>query len=329
MFFSEAYRDEDAVTLSHEGQIVSALMLQQYAMDFHGSIIPTGYICGAATLPQYRKKGYMTGLLGDTLHQSHKRGDVICALIPADEALFRFYQNSGFSPAFYINLERYSSAHVFYPAKEYIQRADIDTDEAYTLFNNLMMERPCCIQHDRTQWHQIIADNSVDGGIPIFLADAYGNGCAIAFTVPTDEDSVRVTDLLARDADARLGTLAAVREIYGNIPIEVYGYFDAPAGIDSPRGSLRIIDAYRLLRLLAEPYPGLKAAIKVHDSVITPNNHTYIIERGSVLINDGFRGTLDYDIDIEVLASIVFGNDVTARLLGFPATRPFISLMLD
>ena len=40
-------------------------------------------------------------------------------------------------------------------------------------------------------------------------------------------------------------------------------------------------------------------------------------------------GALDYDVDIEVLTSMVFGNDVTRKILDFPATRPFISLMLD
>lgn len=329
MFFSEVYRDEDAVTLSHDGLTVSSLMLQRYAMNFHGSVIPAGYICGAATLPQCREKGYMTRLLHDALHKCDERGDMICTLIPAGEALFRLYRHAGFSPAFYINLERYTSAHTFSHTKEYTQSRAIDTDENYALFSDLMMRRPCCVQHDRTRWHQIIMDNSIDGGTPIILVDSYGNGCAIAFTVPTDDDSVRITDLLAKDADSRLGALAVVREIYGNLPIEVYGYFDAPAGIETPRGSVRIVDVYRLLQLLADAYPELKANIKVNDGIITRNSHIYVIERGSVLINDGFRGTLDYDIDIEVLASIVFGNDVTRRLLGFPATRPFISLMLD
>lgn len=329
MFFSKVYRDDDAVTLECDNRPVSSLMLQQYAMNFHGEIIPAGYICGAATLGRWRDKGYMSRLMEKTLRKSYDRGDMICALIPAEDILFRFYERFGFSPAFYINLEHYTSAHRFSPAARYTQLADTVSDEAYMVFNDLMMRRPCCIQHSPEQWEEIVMDNSVDGGTVSVLTDSEGKGAAVVLAVPTDSGEVRITDLLARDADSRLGALALIREIYGNVPIEVYGYFSAPEGREIPRGSVRIVNVYKLLRSLASSYPAFKAAIKVSDKLLSQNSHIYIVDRGTAVINDGYRGTIDYDIDIEVLTSMIFGNDVTRRLLNFPATRPFISLMLD
>ncbi len=92
---------------------------------------------------------------------------------------------------------------------------------------------------------------------------------------------------------------------------------------------MRIINVYMLLRSLAASYPELKANIKVYDPILGQNSHIYTIDRGFAVINDGYMGALDYDVDIEVLTSMVFGNDVTRKILDFPATRPFISLMLD
>ena len=107
-------------------------MLQQYSMNFHGCNIQAGYICGAATLTPYRGDGCMTELMSQALRQSYKRGDVVCTLIPANDGLYRFYENLGFSPAFHINLERYSSAHTFTHSGQYTATDSSSTDGAYT-----------------------------------------------------------------------------------------------------------------------------------------------------------------------------------------------------
>ncbi len=58
------------------------------------------------------------------------------------------------------------------------------------------------------------------------------------------------------------------------------------------------------------------------DSIVPENSHVYRIHDGLCEIDDDYEGQCDFDIDIEVLTSIIFGNDVTRRLLDFPATRP-------
>ena len=168
-------------------------------MNFHGCNIQAGYICGAATLTPYRGDGCMTELMSQALRQSYKRGDVVCTLIPANDGLYRFYENLGFSPAFHINLERYSSAHTFTHSGQYTATDSSSTDGAYTLFQEMMMQRPCCIQHSREQWQHILKDISIDGGCAYILSDADGNGAAIVFAIPVDNTSVRITDVLARD----------------------------------------------------------------------------------------------------------------------------------
>lgn len=50
MFFDQVYRDDEAMLLTDQsGSAVSSLLLQRYAMSFHGSEAPVSYIAGAAT----------------------------------------------------------------------------------------------------------------------------------------------------------------------------------------------------------------------------------------------------------------------------------------
>ena len=75
MFFSRVYNDDDVITLSHDGSIISALLLQRYNISFHGTDSPMAYICGAATRRAQRGRGYMSSMIRAALSESYKRGD--------------------------------------------------------------------------------------------------------------------------------------------------------------------------------------------------------------------------------------------------------------
>lgn len=328
MFFSTVYRDDDALVLERDGHVVSGMLLQRYVMNFHDMALPVSYICGAATTRAMRGHGYMADLMGEAINESLQRGDVFATLIPAHDWLYRYYERFGFSPAFYVETERYTSAHVFRPQGEYARYGDIDSDEAYDFFNTMMRTRNCCVQHTRRQYDEILMDNSVDGGQIIAIADENGIA-AMAFSAPGDDGAVVVKDLLAVTDDARTAVLASVSETFAGMPVTVLGYYDRNDGIEEVRGMIRIVDVAACLGSIAKTYPKIETAIKVHDRILPDNNSTFIIRGGECRSDNNYAGKIDYDVDIEVLTSIVFGNDVTRRLLNFPAVRPFISLMLD
>ena len=54
------------------------------------------YLCGAATLPEYRGGGVMTSLMRFALGDAEKRGDRFSVLLPADEGLYDFYARFGY-----------------------------------------------------------------------------------------------------------------------------------------------------------------------------------------------------------------------------------------
>lgn len=55
-YFDKKYREENTLTLSENGQIVSALQMLPYQMTWNGNLIPVSYISGASTLPEAVKK---------------------------------------------------------------------------------------------------------------------------------------------------------------------------------------------------------------------------------------------------------------------------------
>lgn len=76
-----------------DGKIASALYLVSGSLNGKGA----HYLCGAATLPEYRGQGIMTGLIEYALEDARKSGGKYSLLYPADEALYRFYSRLGYT----------------------------------------------------------------------------------------------------------------------------------------------------------------------------------------------------------------------------------------
>ncbi len=328
MFFSTIYSDADALTIEHDGAVVSSMLLQRYAMNFHGVTCSISYICGAATRPGWRGQGFMGELVRRAVRESFERGDLMCALIPASPSLYKYYGKFGFSPVFYVDIEHYTSVHDFRHEGGYTLVPDLSQQKVYDFFDEMMRRRPCAVQHSRRQYDQILMDNSACGGSATAIADSDGRIVAIGFAVPLDGEPT-VMDVLASSADAEEALLDEIHKEYAGDSLTVYGYYGSRDYNLSPRGMGRIVNMYECAEILARAYPKLSMAIRIHDDIIRENNHIYIIDGGRAVINDGYGGRLDYDIDMEVFTSLVFGNSVTHRLLDFPTVRPFISLMLD
>lgn len=54
------------------------------------------YLCGAATSPEYRKRGIMSRLIEYALADAEQRGDAYSLLFPANDGLYDFYARLGY-----------------------------------------------------------------------------------------------------------------------------------------------------------------------------------------------------------------------------------------
>ena len=92
---------------------------------------------------------------------------------------------------------------------------------------------------------------------------------------------------------------------------------------------MTIVNALEVLKTLAETDKSMKMKIRVQDKQIQANNHIYVIDRGNVVINDGYAGSLDLDVTVGVLSAIIFSAPKVGSIFNLQTHRPFISLMLD
>lgn len=335
MYFDQVYRDDEALLLKDATDApVSSLMLQRHAMTFHGHETASSYIAGAATRRAKRGQGYMSQLMRAALEKSAEDGDMLCTLIPASSALYFFYRRYGFSTVFYMKEQRFTAFHSFPVQGEYHVVEDVMSDEVWCAFDRFQRSRKCYILHSRRDFFNILADLKADGGTFVVMAcddeDCGSRIVSMAWGVKRD-DLLLVTDVMGESRDARGAALRQLRCHYSDTPVLLYGHpDDQTGGRLMPRGMGRLVNVGTAFGIVAAAYPDFKSRIRISDKLLPEyNSHTFIIEDGRCRVDDGYDGKLDLDVDVEVMAEIMFSCERVGQIVGFPSVRPVISLMLD
>ena len=91
LFFSRKVKPENTYTVREGDRIVSMV----FAVDEKINGLKAAYICGVATIPEYRGRGLCAKLMKEAEDDLKKRGYDICFLIPESESLFDFYGKMG------------------------------------------------------------------------------------------------------------------------------------------------------------------------------------------------------------------------------------------
>ena len=332
MYFDNVYKPEEAVFLTagdDDDIIASSLILQRYMYYFHQNPIPVAYVSGATTREEYRKRGYMNELMRDAMTMAYERGDALMTLIPANRSLYFYYDKLGFSTIFYVDKARYTSMHRFEYSGKYRMIEAAGNHEVFRAVDSMLREQDNVMLHTYDDFQNILRDVALDGGRALAFVDENSSEiAAFALAVPGD-DRLIVRELLYTNLDARNAALETLRQVYVDRPITVVS---RPGNRNIPmhaRGMGRIINAKKLLEAYASRYPEIKQSIKVYDPIRPQNSHIYMIERGEVLINDGFGGKVDLDVTQEVLLSILSSEKRIGEIFNLPTARPYISMMMD
>lgn len=97
-YFQEKAGNNYGLALVNQEGPVSMLYLSPYRLKLRtGDLFQTetiDYIVGVATRKEYRKRGYMNGLLQKALHRMYEKKRPFAFLMPADPAIYRPYQFS-------------------------------------------------------------------------------------------------------------------------------------------------------------------------------------------------------------------------------------------
>lgn len=96
-FFEKIY-DENGVLIHREaGEVVSALYMIDYNLKYKGKIYKLMYLYALATKKEYRGRRIMSGLIDKADEIMHNKGYAGAFLIPAEEKLYDYYGQFGFT----------------------------------------------------------------------------------------------------------------------------------------------------------------------------------------------------------------------------------------
>ena len=95
-YFDKVYANDETLVCEENDQPVASLQMIPYQIKTGDHLLRGGYISGAMTHPDYRKKGYMAQLLYASFDEMIKKGYDYTFLIPQEEWLVRMYTKYGF-----------------------------------------------------------------------------------------------------------------------------------------------------------------------------------------------------------------------------------------
>ena len=90
MYFNLRYNSEVNVAIESGDEVIAALQMLPYPITFHGNSVPTAYISGACTHPDYRSRGVMRELLSQAFGRMYRNNITFTTLIPAEPWLSIF-----------------------------------------------------------------------------------------------------------------------------------------------------------------------------------------------------------------------------------------------
>ncbi|WP_321435974.1 GNAT family N-acetyltransferase [uncultured Bacteroides sp.] len=326
LYFSKRYNEEENLSIQEEGKVISALQILPYPMTFCGEIIPTGYISGACTHPDYREKGAMKRLLLKSFHRMQENNMSLTTLIPAEEWLFDYYSKLGYVSVFE-NSEQIFSVKELSPSSRYLisEFTSLQTD-VYPFFDEKMKERPCCIQHTQEDF-QVILDDLHLGKGNLFTARVKDKIVGLVFCY-VEGDTLHVPELFFENKDVRNTLLfETANQMNAKKIICIAPSIDETGEI---LGMARIINAEKMLQIYATQYPELELSFNLTDNLIEENNAFYSMKSGNIKKEEIKKTSLK--ISIQQLTQGLMGykiEQLPKELSVLSIQSPYMSLMLD
>ena len=101
--FENIFSPDKMFAVGHGKELAASAYYFDVSLGNKKEIFKAAYICGVATKPEERSKGYASCLIDHAVSEIKKKDYDLILLIPASLSLFGFYGKFGFEPFSYIN----------------------------------------------------------------------------------------------------------------------------------------------------------------------------------------------------------------------------------
>lgn len=129
IYFSQKYKNENTLIYFEGNKPAASLQMWEYDFSFYKERIPIYYLAGLATYPEFRRKGYMSELMTQAHQIMKERGILLSILIPAEEWLYNFYRQFGYTQVF-------EEGGEIIPIKKIVERHDT-LEQSFEMFDRL------------------------------------------------------------------------------------------------------------------------------------------------------------------------------------------------
>ncbi|MDR0232708.1 MAG: GNAT family N-acetyltransferase [Dysgonamonadaceae bacterium] len=206
-YFERIFKANQSLALWENGMLVAFLQILPYQIKIGDKIHNAGYISGAMTHPDRRKKGYMQQLLLAVFEEMKKGNYVFTFLIPQEKWLFDFYAKYGYKKAFPVTAETANLVNINVDSKTvevYSNFENLPLDEIYHLYSNFLFQKENVVLKTKEQFCFILEDLFLSEGCVFYLKE---NG--IAFVVK-DESAILIKEIFYTTNNCKQFLLSAI-----------------------------------------------------------------------------------------------------------------------
>ncbi|MDR0768979.1 MAG: GNAT family N-acetyltransferase [Dysgonamonadaceae bacterium] len=203
-YFREVYKNDETLVYLEDREVVAALQMIPYTLKNHSETLQAGYISGAMTHPDFRRRGFMKALMYASFETMRAKHYDYTFLIPQETWLFRFYEKFGYnvcvsSPFLPESKTFHNSQHPEIPFRVYIYgnaREIADVQSVYSTYSRLLSAIPQVILKTETQFRHILHDLFNENGV-LFIGKQ-----GVAFT-SRRANSVVIKEFLYQNQQAK------------------------------------------------------------------------------------------------------------------------------
>lgn len=330
-YFRYKYSEDVNMVITEQDEVIAALQMLPYSMEFCKTIIPTSYISGVCTHPDYRQRGAMRNLLEQSFASMYGNDVLFATLIPAQKWLFDYYARLGFVTVFdysvsYINV----SQHDITDDIE-VSRYRSSDETALCSFIQSTEKGHGRVLHSTEDLRTVAASLEIYNG-RIYICKKHGIiiCCLIAYL--DDKNQITVHTLCSEScSETCLATLNIVAKEWNAIPTVKVIAPVRPQYDSVNLGMARVINIEKSLNLYASYMKTLSVSFNIVDDVLPQNNGLYKIENG-ICIKSNLKSNDYLYISVSELTQALLGCNIQSfsePLSSFENYQPYMNLMLD
>ena len=107
-FFKNVWKAENTLLCFEENTLAAMLQMLPHELSSCGKRYKATYIYGAATMPEFRRRGLMGTLLNASFSEDAKKEIPLSVLIPQEKGLFDYYKKFSYEPVFSLCRQRFA-----------------------------------------------------------------------------------------------------------------------------------------------------------------------------------------------------------------------------